>query len=88
MNKIIVLAAFILAHEWYPQACCSDIDCRPIPCGRLHPEKDGWHYQPNGFNYDLVFQTASPSPDEQCHGCWAAASMGIGRCLFIPMHST
>jgi hypothetical protein len=23
------------AHSWYPKECCSDNDCRPVPCAEL-----------------------------------------------------
>jgi hypothetical protein len=29
------------AHSWYPKECCSDNDCRPVPCAELVRGKQG-----------------------------------------------
>src|SRR6516165_3367050 len=31
--KSVIAATIILAHSWYPGACCHDQDCHPVPCG-------------------------------------------------------
>ena len=70
-----------LGHEWYPVDCCSERDCRPVPCVLLKHQATGlWLYIPKG----LLFQTATPSPDGQCHVCFPESARSYGRCLFMP----
>lgn len=55
-----------LAHSWYPPHCCSDKDCKPVPCEDLLTTTDG------GVKYEkYVFtkQQVYPSKDSKCHVC-------------------
>lgn len=61
--KLILIAAFILVHDWYPNSCCGGVDCHPVPCDSISETTDGYVYD------GVHFTTASPSPDKQCHAC-------------------
>ena len=44
---LVMFAAYVAvadAHEWYPAACCSDLDCRPVPCEEIHSVGDKWEW--------------------------------------------
>ena len=75
-----------LGHEapsgfQYPLDCCGERDCHPVPCVLLKLQANGlWLYIPKG----LLFQTATPSPDGQCHVCFPESARSYGRCLFMP----
>lgn len=80
----LLLAATLLAHDWYPTDCCSGRDCRPVPCDEIHDnEYRGAH-----------FTSIRPSEDNQCHACFIerhSYRAGEGArewiaplCLFIP----
>ncbi len=78
MIQLIAAAAIVLAHSFYPQSCCSDTHCRPVPCDQLIE-------QPNGdvlFNGTITVpsRSVSPSPDRRCHICIIA---GSGVCAFL-----
>jgi hypothetical protein len=73
------LALVLLAHSWYPQACCADQDCHPVPCENIH--KIGSDYEWN----QIVFppEMVHSSHDALCHAC--ASLNGHPHCLFIQM---
>jgi hypothetical protein len=81
----IVTALFaaspVLAHSWYPLACCGHIDCFPVTCDQLVETVSGWLYVPTGNLFKL--EQVQPSQDRNCHVC-----LGLGRdhrsiCAFI-----
>lgn len=81
MNTL--LAFLILVHQapsnWqYPQECCKQSDCRPIPCEKI-VTLDSRCKQYEGRNYCLVMK----SQDNQCHECHPDADPWHGQCLFI-----
>ena len=59
-------ADLILAHSWYPNECCADKDCHPVPCEEISEDENGamhWKY--------LIFEGSQirASPDHECHVC-------------------
>ena len=82
---LIVTALFaaspVLAHSWYPLACCGHIDCFPVTCDQLVETVSGWLYVPTGNLFKR--EQVQPSQDRNCHVC-----LGFGRdhrsiCAFI-----
>ena len=42
-----LLAGLILVHSWYPNECCADKDCHPVPCDEISEDENGaihWKY--------------------------------------------
>jgi hypothetical protein len=77
----LLLAATLLVHDWYPRECCSDTDCRPIPCTEII--NDTW--QGHKFN------SHRPSQDARCHICVYQPQGYISPrylCLFTPEASS
>jgi hypothetical protein len=82
---LIVPAA--TAHEWYPRACCHDLDCAPVeraeslPDGSLRlTSKVGTTDVPPSF-------PRQQSPDDRMHICMVRFSHLDGMrpvCLFVP----
>jgi hypothetical protein len=66
-----------VAHEWYPQHCCSDKDCHPINCAEITTSPDYYHW------HSLLFpkNASYPSQDGGCHVCVSAG--GSPLCLFF-----
>lgn len=70
---IVVVARQAQAHEapsgWsYPAECCSNQDCRPVPCDQLAPEPGGgvrWTATGDRFPQAKV----KASGDGECHVC-------------------
>ena len=74
-----LLAGFILIHSWYPQPCCGDFHCHPVPCDELIEGEGGnWTYHGVFFDYFRI----APSQDKFCHVCIIG---GQGACAFIQM---
>jgi hypothetical protein len=66
MKMKTLLAGLILAHSWYPNECCTDKDCHPVPCDEISEDENGamhWKY--------LIFEGSQirASPDHECHVC-------------------
>lgn len=56
------------AHSWYPLFCCSEQDCRPVPCDELAEGRDGrLIYLPTGNRFEPA--QVQPSQDSSCHIC-------------------
>lgn len=75
----------VLAHSWYPAACCSGTDCAPVACESIDERSggvmtwNGWVYTPNQIKI---------SQDVGCHACHygphdEAGADRPGLCLFI-----
>lgn len=75
--KILAISLVILAHSWYPDSCCAENHCHPVPCDELNELTDGsWQWYTFNFTPDKV----KPSQDRYCHVC----TMGPGGvCAFI-----
>ena len=73
-----LLTSLAFGHEWYPTYCCSEQDCKQVLCSYIEPLSNGTYKF-----LDLIFKTATPSPDNACHVCINATNEP--KCLFIPM---
>ena len=60
------LAGLILIHSWYPNECCADKDCHPVPCDEISEGENGAMHWKN-----LIFEGSQirTSPDGECHVC-------------------
>jgi hypothetical protein len=81
-----LIAALMLAHSWYPQECCHDNDCHPIPCEEL---KIDHRYNSVIWKDTVWFGTHQirSSQDQQCHICYmsyAGFVPYLPLCVFIP----
>ena len=72
------------AHSWYPRECCSDNDCRPVPCEELIESRYGltWRGQ-------VIFneRQTHASLDDRCHVCitsYGFFAPNVPVCVFIP----
>ena len=61
-----LLAGLILIHSWYPNECCADKDCHPVPCDEISEGENGAMHWKN-----LIFEGSQIriSPDSECHVC-------------------
>lgn len=76
--KSILLSSLLLQiHSWYPALCCSDTDCKPVPCEEISEVDKGFSYQGVFFSKDKE----QPSKDNQCHVCMIPGA-SEGLCLF------
>lgn len=79
---MILSAALILIHSWYPAECCHDQDCHPVPCDALVETKAGIEWR----GYTFTGKQIRPSQDSQCHVCaWEYAGRIVpqGWCVFV-----
>lgn len=82
------LSSAALAHDWYPQECCSGHDCRPVACTDIKVEPFGARYLPE--DVDFGQSRVRASRDEGCHVCIGkfrdstGVSLTVGRCVFLP----
>ncbi len=76
----------VMAHSWYPRACCNDLDCTPVDRVEHLPEGGmrltAGHIEvivPPGFP---VMQSA----DARVHVCTYRNMAGqyLPRCVFLP----
>jgi hypothetical protein len=63
------------AHSWYPKECCSDNDCRPVPCAELTKINLGLMWRRSVIFNDT--QTRD-SLDQFCHA--ASSLMPVSIC--------
>jgi len=80
------LAFLLLAHSWYPRECCTDRDCKPVPCELTEGRIRGVAviiYTETGKNYYAEMRKVRPSPDDQCHVCIQSGTQNM-RCVFVP----
>lgn len=85
---LLLGTAAALAHSWYDPQCCSERDCRPVPCDEISDQADGYHWD------GLVFERskAKPSQDKRCHVCildrttWGGEGRGT-LCIYIQQGS-
>jgi hypothetical protein len=76
--KTCLLTAFLLAHSWYPPACCNGSDCHAISCNEVTQDTAGYHWRGH------TFTSAAPSQDSDCPAC---IYNGRATCLFLSMSS-
>ncbi len=71
------------AHDWYPHACCSDRDCKPVAETAVQLTPAGWLVRTTGET--IPFEKARSSPDGQFHICsYGGKPDGRTICLFTP----
>jgi hypothetical protein len=58
-----------MAHSWYPHECCSENDCKPVPCDEIMPQKDG-SYLFRGMTFEKEKVKIPPAGITGCHACW------------------
>ena len=75
---IALTTIWLLAHAWYPDACCHDQDCHPVPCNEIHYADGIYTYQGIRWTEGSV----QASPDGACHACFHGKT-GWGQCLFV-----
>jgi hypothetical protein len=72
------------AHSWYPEECCNDHDCRPVPCAELVKGKQGLAWLDRViFNQRQIRE----SLDDSCHVCvttYVGYVSYVPICAFIP----
>jgi hypothetical protein len=76
----------VLAHSWYPVACCSEQDCRPLAedIGETVTEfEDGWRLWDGRI---IARGIAKLSPDRQFHLCETRTKTIL--CFFAPPGGT
>ena len=66
MILALATSLVISAHSWYPQECCGEKDCHPIPCEELVQRPDG-NYQWEQFTFKR--EQVRASLDKDCHVC-------------------
>ncbi len=79
-HPLLAALALMLVHGWYPQSCCGDFHCHPVPCEELVEGRGGWVHIPTGTVFDDF--RVQPSKDRFCHIC---IINGQGACAFIQM---
>jgi hypothetical protein len=84
---ILLAAALLLAHSWYPSDCCGGDDahgdCRPIPCAEIIHRNEFMYWR--GFIFDEFYSRRSQ--DSQCHICthhFDGTDKTIPMCIFTP----
>lgn len=83
---LVLPALPVLAHSWYPLACCHDFDCSKVD--RLEHRGDGSMLMQVGAISVIVpagFE-ALPSKDTDAHVCLYRDGSGAWkpRCVFLP----
>jgi hypothetical protein len=79
--KIVLGGLIVLAHSWYPWACCHDQHCHPVPCETIKADRLGLSWNGVIFTPEMI----KDSLDEQCHVC--IDTVGKYRypyCVFLP----
>lgn len=90
MTRLALLFAMLpgiaLAHEWYPNECCSSADCIAIRADQVTPEHKGWRIKATGEV--MPYSTTRMSPDGQFHRCSPffgdSTRADTTLCLFAP----
>lgn len=72
----------------YPQACCSDFDCREVADAAIGEGRDGYTIRATGEVLAPGDARLRDSPDGRFHWCSVAGSAnGRTICLFVPPRS-
>jgi hypothetical protein len=79
--KVVLASVIVLAHSWYPWACCHDQHCHPVPCESIKENALGLSWNGIVFTEPMIRE----SLDADCHVC---VSNSDGRyvypyCVFI-----
>lgn len=78
---VVMTISYVSAHSWYPQPCCAESHCHPVPCDQLIEQPNGdVTYRLTDLIITVPAQAVQPSQDKLCHICIIA---GSGVCAFI-----
>ena len=72
---------YTIVHSWYPLNCCSDKDCKPIPCDSIVETTKGYTY----YGMEFLQSQVKPSLDGLCHACYTELMHPL--CLFVQMNT-
>jgi hypothetical protein len=79
-----LVLALMLAHSFYSPSCCSDKDCRPVPCEEMKIVKRGENEI--AFWHGLKFLEVKTAPDGGCHVCTGTSTgTEFPICAYKPM---
>jgi hypothetical protein len=74
----LLFTSSAVAHSWYPTNCCSEQDCKPVPCDHLgENEKGEVTYRGKAFSKEKTYS----SQDSSCHVC--IGNGGTPYCAFV-----
>lgn len=73
----MVLPFHAIAHDWYPNECCNNIDCQPYPAELVKETPNGYLL---GDGKLIPYKEAKQSQDKQFHRC--------PTCFFSPRGGT
>jgi hypothetical protein len=77
---LVLLGSAAYAHSWYPNDCCHDADCRPVPCDELVETRNGIMWRGVVLFNDAQVKA---SQDRFCHVC---AKEQVGTLLpYLPL---
>jgi hypothetical protein len=88
--KAALGATLILSfvHSWYDQDCCSDRDCRPVPCEEISNVAGGWIWRHGGWRIYFDKRNLRVSQDDGCHVCIITDDNSVlprGNCIYLPV---
>ena len=63
---LVLLGSAACAHSWYPNDCCHEADCRPVPCDELVETRIGIVWRGVVLFNDAQVKA---SQDQFCHVC-------------------
>ncbi len=63
--KVVLASVIVLAHSWYPWACCHDQHCHPVPCDSIKENALGLSWNGIVFTEPMIRE----SLDADCHVC-------------------
>lgn len=69
LGLLQMVASTASAHSWYPSKCCSDNDCKPVPCDEIQAQSDG-SYMFRGMKFEKEKVMTLPAGQTGCHACW------------------
>jgi hypothetical protein len=78
LNVILLSAALIWIHDWYPKECCEEAHCHPVPCEEIRSKDSTYIWK----NHVWSKSQAKASPDGRCHVC-AVGEFGPSLCIFL-----
>lgn len=89
LSAILLLPALnVHAHSWYPRACCSGQDCRPIDASEVRSTPAGWYVEPTGEVIPYGDRRERLSRDGKFHRCsrhfFDQRLADSTICLFVP----
>lgn len=80
---LVLFSGSACAHSWYPEECCHDDDCRPVPCVELRATSLGLMWRDA-----VIFNETQTrdSQDQRCHVCVKsfAGFVSLPICVFVP----